>query len=97
MDTHLHSTRLRVERKEFTFNLKENPQGTFLRITETVESGRRDSIIIPMAGLESFRDSLNEVIKFNKTPVESRAILSLGRPKAETPAPGGSADSTIGS
>jgi len=38
-----------------------------------------------MTGLEQFRDSLNEVIKFNQTPVESRTILPLGRQNAETP------------
>ena len=97
MDTRLHSVDIRVERKQFTFALNENPQGTFLRIIETVSSGRHDSIIIPLTGLEPFRDALNEVIKFSKSPVESRAILPLGRRKAETPTPDGSADLTMGS
>jgi hypothetical protein len=97
VDTHLHSTQIRIERKQFAFDLKENPQGTFLRITETVQSGHRDSIVIPASGLELFRDALNEVIKFNKTPVESRTILPLGQRNAETPTPDGSADLSIGS
>ena len=97
MDTSLHSVDVRVERKQFTFALNENPRGTFLRITETVSSGRRNSIIVPLPGLEPFRDSLNEVIKFNKTPEGSRAILPLGRRKAEMPTPDGSADLTMGS
>jgi hypothetical protein len=37
-----------------------------LRIIEEV-NGRRDAIIIPLTGLEEFRDQLNEVIKFSKT------------------------------
>ena len=89
MDTQLHQTRLRIERKQFTFDLKENPLGTFLRITEEV-SGRRDAIVIPVTGLELFRDSLNEVIKSQKTPAENPAILSLGQPRAETANPAGS-------
>ena len=89
MDTRLHSVDVRVERKQFTFDLKENPQGTFLRITETVKSGRRDSIIIPASGLELFRDALNEVIKFSKTPVEDRATLSEDQLTAGKPAPDG--------
>jgi hypothetical protein len=97
MDTQLHNAHLRVERKQFTFDLKENLQGTFLRITEEVNTGRRNSIVIPATGLELFRDSLNEVIKFNQTPAVSRAILPLGRPKAEAPTPDGSADLNIGS
>ena len=96
MDTQLRTAHLRIERKQITFELKENLQGTFLRITEEV-SGRRNSIIIPTTGLELFRDSLNEVIKFNKTPEGSRAILPLGRRKAEMPTPDGSADLTMGS
>ena len=85
MDTHLHSAQIRVERKYLTFDLKENASGTFLRITEEGHSGHRNSIVIPETGLELFRDSLNEVIKFGKSLGGSRATLSLGRLKAETP------------
>jgi hypothetical protein len=91
MDTHLHSTYLRVERKQFAFDFKENPQGTFLRITEEVHSGRRNSIVIPATGLEMFRDALNEVINFDKAPAGSPAVLSLGQPRADSPSPGDSA------
>ena len=61
MDTRLHSIYVGVERKHFTLDLKENPQGRFLRITEEVK-GRHNSIVIPATGLELFRDTLNEVI-----------------------------------
>jgi hypothetical protein len=37
-----------------------------LRIIEEV-NGRRDAIIIPLTGIEDFRDQLNEIIKFSKT------------------------------
>lgn len=66
MDTRLHSVDVRVERKQLTLDLKENPQGRFLRVTEEV-NGRHNSIIIPATGLELFRDTLNEVIKSSKT------------------------------
>ena len=66
VDTHLQNHNIRVERKHFTFDLRENPRGKFLRIIEEV-NGRRDAIIIPLTGLEQFRDVLNEVIKFSKT------------------------------
>ena len=71
VDTQLQNHSIRVERKHFTFDLKENPRGRFLRITEEV-NGRRDAIIIPLTGIEDFRDALNEVIKFSKT-LSSRA------------------------
>ena len=61
MDTHLHSVYVRVERKQLTLDLNENPQGRFLRVTEQV-NGRRNAIVIPVTGLELFRDTLNEVI-----------------------------------
>jgi PurA ssDNA and RNA-binding protein len=66
VDTQLQNHSLRVERKHFTFDLRENPRGKFLRIVEEV-NGRYDAIIIPLTGLEQFRDALNEVIKFSKT------------------------------
>jgi hypothetical protein len=52
---------VRVERKLFTFEVKENPRGRFLRITEEV-NGRRDTIIVPLTGVTEFRDKLNEAI-----------------------------------
>ncbi len=66
VDTQLQNHSIRVERKHFTFDLRENPRGKFLRIIEEV-NGRRDAIIIPLTGLEEFRDALNEMIKFSKT------------------------------
>lgn len=71
MDTQLFKSYLQIERKQITFDLRENLQGTFLRITE---SGHHhyNTIIIPTSGLEQFRDALNEVIKFNNAPVGRR-------------------------
>ena len=66
MDMQLQNHSIRVERKHFTFDLRENPRGKFLRIIEEV-NGRYDAIIIPLTGLEQFRDVLNEIIKFSKT------------------------------
>jgi hypothetical protein len=57
---------LRVERKHFTFDIRENPRGKFLRITEEV-NGRYDAIIIPLSGIAEFRDIINEVVKAAQT------------------------------
>jgi hypothetical protein len=81
MDMPLFKAQLQVELKQITFALEENSQGTFLRITEEVH-GHRNSIVIPTTGLEPFRDSLNEAIKFNQTPVGSGPVLALGQPDA---------------
>lgn len=58
----LRSEKIQIERKTFVFTLKENPRGRFLRITEDV-SGRRDSIIVPAAGLEDFRGIIEEMAR----------------------------------
>ncbi len=61
MDAILKSENISVERKNFLFDLRENPRGRFLRITEDA-NGRRDSIVIPAPGLEEFRRVLDEMI-----------------------------------
>lgn len=62
MDTILKSENIAVERKNFIFDLRENPRGRFLRITEDA-NGRRDSIVIPAPGLEEFRRVLDAIIE----------------------------------
>ena len=61
MDAVLKSENIVVERKTFIFDLRENPRGRFLRITEDA-NGRRDSIVIPAPGLEEFRRVLDDII-----------------------------------
>ena len=65
MNDALLSEKIQVERKLFFFDLKENPRGRFLKITEDV-GGRRDTIIIPSTGLEDFRDALERTIEADK-------------------------------
>ncbi len=62
MDTEIFSEQVQVERKLLTFDLRENPRGRFLKITEDV-GGRRDAVIIPAPGLPDIRDVLNRVIE----------------------------------
>ena len=61
MENELSSEQVQIERKHFYFDLKENPRGRFLRITEDV-GGRRDTIIVPSSGLELFRECLDKVL-----------------------------------
>ncbi len=62
MQEKLLSDKIQIERKQFFFDLKENPQGRFLKVTEDV-GGRRNTIIIPSTGLNLFRDTLDHVIE----------------------------------
>lgn len=73
METPLYSDHVHIERKQFFFDLKENPRGRFLRITEDV-GGRRDTIIIPSTGLEQFRDMVDNTIRADKTDEVEPAI-----------------------
>ena len=55
------SERIQIERKQFFFDMKENPRGRFLKITEDV-GGHRDTIIVPSSGLDRFRDVIQRAI-----------------------------------
>ena len=61
MDNELFSEQVQVERKFFSFDLRENPRGRFLKITEDV-GGRRDAIIIPATGLQEIRDIIDRAM-----------------------------------
>jgi len=63
VDDSLASEKLKIERKMFFLDLRENPRGQFLRVTEDVR-GRRDTIIIPTSGLVDFRDALERIMEF---------------------------------
>src|SRR6266568_3272060 len=58
----LKSAEIQIERKNFSFTLKENSRGRFLRVTEDV-GGRRDTIIIPSPGLEDFKKLLDDMVR----------------------------------
>ena len=62
VDTEIAREQVQVERKTFSFDLRENPRGRFLRVTEDV-GGRRDTIIIPSTGLEQVREMLDKMIE----------------------------------
>jgi energy-coupling factor transporter ATP-binding protein EcfA2 len=65
VDEELLNEQVQIERKLFSFTLKQNPRGRFLKITEDV-SGRRDTVIIPSTGLERVREVLDRVIEADK-------------------------------
>ena len=50
-----------IESKRFFFDVKENHKGKYLRITEL--SGGRSCIVIPLGGINLFRERLGEIIE----------------------------------
>jgi hypothetical protein len=57
MNNELFTYKFDVESKTYFFDLKENPNGKFLKITE-LSNGRRNAIIIPERGIEEFIEYL---------------------------------------
>src|SRR5206468_1800996 len=57
------SEKIASDRKIFFIDLKENDRGRFLKITEDV-SGRRDTIMVPMAALPEFVTALERLIEY---------------------------------
>lgn len=69
----LETRQLQIERKYFLVMLKENARGRFVRIAEET-NGRRNSIIIPAAGLREFQKMLEEFVNVaNAAPDDSSA------------------------
>ena len=65
VDNELLSEQVQIERTLFSFDLRENPRGRFLKITEDV-GGRRDTVIIPATGLDKVRDVVERAIQANR-------------------------------
>lgn len=65
----LASEQFTVERKAFSLDLKENERGRFIKITEDV-GGRRDVIILPVAGAAEFHQLLGRLIEFESAIAE---------------------------
>ncbi|KAF8370074.1 hypothetical protein HHK36_031894 [Tetracentron sinense] len=57
-DMELLSKTLQVEHKLFYFDLKENPRGQYLKISEKT-SATRSTIIVPVEGISWFLDLFN--------------------------------------
>lgn len=74
----LRSSELQAERKYFTFTLKENQRGRFLRISEA-KANYFQSIIIPATGLKEFQKILTEM-------VEEEQKRAAAKPEATPPA-----------
>jgi PurA ssDNA and RNA-binding protein len=61
MDSILEAKEVRIERKRFHFEFRENERGKFLRITEEAH-GRRNTIIVLSTGLSDFTAAIGDVL-----------------------------------
>lgn len=81
----LKTQQLQVERKTFSFALRENVRGRFLCIAEE-SRGRREQIMIPAPGLPDISRVLEEMIKA-ATEIPSPLPSQSTSPPAEHPPP----------
>ncbi|MCO5583905.1 hypothetical protein L7F22_037822 [Adiantum nelumboides] len=71
-DVELISRTLQVEHKIFYFDLKKNPSGWYLKISEKA-SGSRSTIIVPASGIRTFVDLFQYYVT-GETPLESSEV-----------------------
>lgn len=64
----LASRQVDIEQKRFFFDVKENQKGKYLRITE--RSGGRSSIVVPLDGVNAFKEELGGIIEDVSTLIE---------------------------
>ncbi|MDD3627906.1 MAG: DNA-binding protein [bacterium] len=66
MEEEIFSRELLVENKKFFFDVKENQNGRFLRITEK-SWGRKSRIIIPITGVKQIIDILHNIKDYDNS------------------------------
>lgn len=72
-DVELLSKTLQVEHKLFYFDLKENPRGRYLKISEKT-SATRSTIIVPSNGISWFFDIFNYYVTCDDQDVSSKEL-----------------------
>lgn len=64
---------LQVEHKLFYFDLKENPRGRYLKISEKT-SATRSTIIVPFSGISWFLDLFNYYVNTDDQEASSKEL-----------------------
>ncbi|XP_010247887.1 PREDICTED: transcription factor Pur-alpha 1-like isoform X1 [Nelumbo nucifera] len=72
-DVELLCKTLQVEHKLFYFDLKENPRGRYLKISEKT-SATRSTIIVPVSGISWFLDLFNYYVNSDEQDVFSKEL-----------------------
>jgi hypothetical protein len=62
MEKTLFSRKIITRNKAFFLDFKENPNGKFLKVTES-SGEKRSFVFIPEEGLKEFNDSLKEIVE----------------------------------
>lgn len=72
-DVELLCKTLQVEHKLFYFDLKENPRGRYLKISEKT-SATRSTIIVPVSGIVWFLDLFNYYVNNDDQEIFSKEL-----------------------
>ena len=62
VDEELYSKQFQVENKMFYVDLKQNPNGMYLKISEK-SGGRRHNVFLPAPGLHELKSAIEEALK----------------------------------
>jgi hypothetical protein len=62
VDEELYSKQFQVENKMFYVDLKSNPNGYYLKISEK-SGGRRHNVFLPAPGLHELKSAIEEALK----------------------------------
>jgi hypothetical protein len=60
-ETTIYTKKIITRNKAFFLDLKENPNGKFLKVTES-NGEKRSFIFIPEEGLKEFKESIEEIL-----------------------------------
>jgi len=73
---------VQVQNKRFFIDLKSNLRGKFLKITEVMEGGSRNKIIVPGEGIVRFYEALHTNVGFNARSGGSQEPAADGKPSS---------------
>uniref|UniRef100_A0A915M757 Uncharacterized protein n=1 Tax=Meloidogyne javanica TaxID=6303 RepID=A0A915M757_MELJA len=73
----IHTETIINDRRRYYIDLRENHRGIFLRVTQfDIQTGNRNSVVLPLQGVCQFRDALKEIIdEFGEGYIEQSTVL----------------------
>ena len=73
------SKTLRIEQKTIFVDVKENANGTYLKIAERSTRGDRSTVVMAISGIQELRDALDEALTITTAQVRINWIYCLYR------------------
>ncbi len=84
MDKCISETVVRVERKIFLIGRYENPRGEYLRVTETGDHRRTNTILIPLSGVADVMGAFDTMLQAGHEDDQKLSTAIAPRPHAKS-------------